>query len=74
MCDTIVSTGNWFWQPGLDPHIRSAEEIVKVLRMCNERRANFLLDVGPDRTGRISEAFVKRMKEIGTLLESRDVR
>jgi alpha-L-fucosidase len=38
-----------------------------VLRKCNERRANYLLDVGPDRSGRIPEAFVKRLKEIGEL-------
>jgi alpha-L-fucosidase len=67
VCDTIVSTGNWFWQPGLEPHIRQAEDIVAVLRKCNERRANYLLDVGPDRSGRIPEAFVKRLKEIGEL-------
>jgi alpha-L-fucosidase len=67
VCDTIVSAGTWFWQPGMESQIRSAEEIVGVLRKCNERNANFLLDVGPDRTGRIGEPFVKRLKEIGEL-------
>ncbi len=71
VCDTIVDCGNWFWQPGLEPHIRSANEVVNVVRMCNERHANYLLDVGPDRSGRIPEAFVKRMKEIGSLLNKR---
>lgn len=67
VCDTIVNSGNWFWQPGIDAHLRSAEDIVKVLRMCNERRANYLVDVGPDRHGLIPEAFVKRLNEIGAL-------
>ena len=70
VCDTIVSCGNWFWQPGLEPHIRSAEEIVRVLRMCNERRANYLVDVGPDRSGRIAEPFVKRLNDVGALLNA----
>lgn len=69
--DTIVDCGNWFWQPGLESHLRSADEVVKVVRMCNERRANYLLDVGPDKSGRISDAFVNRMKEIGSLLDTR---
>ena len=71
VCDTMVDCGNWFWQPGLDSHIRSAEEIVKILRLCNERRANYLVDVGPDREGRIPEAFINRMKEIGQLMEKK---
>ena len=33
----------------LETHIRSADEVVGVVRKCNERRANYLLDVGPDR-------------------------
>jgi alpha-L-fucosidase len=68
VCDTIVSSGNWFWQPDQEPYIRSAEEIVTVLRKCNERRANYLLDVGPDRSGRIPDAFAKRLGEIGMSL------
>jgi alpha-L-fucosidase len=67
VCDTIWNTGNWFWQPGLDSHIRSAEDIVGALQKCNERRANYLLDVGPDRSGQITEANVKRLEEIGEL-------
>jgi alpha-L-fucosidase len=67
VCDTIVSAGTWFWQPGMEPKIRSAEDVVAVLKKCNERHANYLLDVGPDRTGRIAEPFLKRLKEIGDL-------
>ena len=69
VCDTITTNGTWFWHPDSDQHMRSAEEVVKVIRKCNERRANYLLDFGPDRSGRMPEAFVKRLKEIGELLE-----
>lgn len=68
VCDTIVSTGNWFWQPGVDAHIRSVEDLAGVIKKCNERRANYLLNIGPDRNGLIPESFVKRMKEIGDQL------
>jgi len=73
VCDTIVSTGTWFWQPGMESHIRSAEDIVGVLENCNARNANYLLDVGPDRSGRISEPFVQRLKEIGDLCRAKAV-
>lgn len=72
VCDTLTTNGSWFWHPDSDLHMRSAEEIAKVVRMCNERNANYLLDVGPDNTGRIPEAFVKRMAEIGGLLNPPD--
>ena len=67
VCDTIVDCGNWFWQPGVDAHLRSAADIVGVLKKCNDRQANYLLDVGPDRSGRIDAAAVKRLQEIGDL-------
>ena len=62
-----MDCGNWFWQPGVDAHLRSATDIVGVLKKCNDRQANYLLDVGPDRTGRIDTAAVKRLQEIGDL-------
>lgn len=68
VCDTIVTSGNWFWQPGIDAHMRSAEDIVKVLRMCNARRANYLLNVGPDRHGLIPDYALKRLREVGELM------
>lgn len=70
VCDTIVDTGNWFWNPDDEANIRSADELVKVMRMCNNRRANYLLNVAPDKSGRIPDAYVKRLKEVGSLLNN----
>ena len=67
VCDTIVSAGTWFWQPGMESRIRSAADVVAALDKCNARGANYLLDVGPDPSGRISEPFAKRLQEIGEL-------
>lgn len=68
VCDTITTSGCWFWHPDVDTQMRSAEEVVAVIRKCNERRANYLLDFGPDRHGLMPEAYVRRLKEIGALL------
>jgi len=67
VCDTITTNGSWFWQPDSEQKLRGAEDIVAVLRKCNGRRANYLLDFGPDRDGRMPDAFVRRLKEIGAL-------
>ncbi|HWI56630.1 MAG TPA: alpha-L-fucosidase, partial [Bacillota bacterium] len=67
----ITANGTWFWHPGSEQHLRSAEEIASLVRTCNARRANYLLDVPPDRTGRIPEALVKRLQEIGQLLKTK---
>jgi alpha-L-fucosidase len=71
VCDTIVSAGTWFWQPGMESKIRSAQDVVEMVEKCNQRNANYLLDVGPDRTGRIAEPFAARLREIGESLRAR---
>ena len=68
VCDTITTNGTWFWQTDSEQKMRSAEEVAKVVRICNERNANYLLSIAPDRSGLIPEACVKRMKEIAGLI------
>lgn len=58
----------WFWKKDIAWKMQSAQEIVDVLRECNMRRANYLLNVAPDASGRIPEATVRRLKEIGALI------
>jgi alpha-L-fucosidase len=36
-----------------------------MLDLCQQRRANYLLNVGPDDTGRLTDYTVKRLREIG---------
>jgi alpha-L-fucosidase len=36
-----------------------------MLKLCNSRQANYLLNVPPDRTGRVPEWLVRRLVEIG---------
>lgn len=58
----------WFWKKNEEWPLKSAAEVVDVLRLCNSRRANYLLNVAPDNSGLIPAASVQRLKEIGGLL------
>ena len=35
-----------------------------MLNLCNARKANYLLNVSPDRTGRIPDFLVQRLEEM----------
>jgi alpha-L-fucosidase len=63
VCDLLDSRG-WFWKPG-DEKTRSAEDVVKMVKLCNSRNANYLLDVPPDNQGLIPEVYVNCLKEAG---------
>ena len=63
VCDTI--SGTWFWNSANGPgNVKSAQDILAMLKRCNERKANYLLNVPPDRDGLISGALLERMQEL----------
>lgn len=71
VCDTIQTGARWFWHPGLgDGDLQSADRMIGTFRLCRARNANYLLNVPPDRDGRISGAALERMKEVGRRLEA----
>ena len=75
VADVIVSTGDWFWKTTHNQtSLRGAAEIAGLAKLCNSRRANYLLNVPPDNTGRLPEISIARLKEAGKLFERRDVR
>jgi alpha-L-fucosidase len=58
----------WFWHPEENTSsLKSAEEVTRLLRLCNDRKANYLLNVAPDRSGLIPDYSLERLKEIGEL-------
>jgi len=67
ICDTIQRK-TWFWRESQPGELKSAEEVVRMLHFANERHANYLLNVPPDRDGLISGAHLKHMHEIGQRL------
>ncbi len=69
VCDTIQPGQRWFWDKNARlENLQSAAEIVRRLRLCNGRHANYLLNVPPDRDGLISGPQLERLREVGRLL------
>lgn len=67
VCDTLGV--GWFWTPRENEGVmKSVEDVTAMLELCQKRRANYLLNVGPDDTGRIPDYAVKRLREIGARL------
>ncbi|PXA04858.1 hypothetical protein DDZ13_02525 [Coraliomargarita sinensis] len=66
VCDKLTPV--WFWTPDRKWQPKDAPEVVDMLRLCNSRKTNYLLNVAPDRSGRILEDSVTRLKEIDSLL------
>ena len=55
----------WFWKEGT--RAGSAKGVMGHMAMAHGRNSNFLLNVGPDRNGRIIESSRKVLAEIGKL-------
>ena len=69
VCDKISKT--WFWNTTDRPeHLKGTQDIIKMLKLCNERNANYLLNIPPDRHGLISGMHLKRMNELAALLHT----
>ena len=66
VCDSIMQS-RWYW--GEDDDLRPARQMVELYRQSVGRNANFLLNVPPDTTGRIPEAYVTRLREIRKMIE-----
>lgn len=61
VCDTIGY--EWFYET--DDQLRSDQELLGMRLIARERGANFLLDVPPDREGRIPEGSVAALMRLG---------
>jgi alpha-L-fucosidase len=59
-CDTLAH--HWFWEPG--DALKSVRTLARVYGSTVLRGANLLLDLAPDRTGRIPEATAARLMEL----------
>ena len=55
----------WFWSEGF--RSKTARQVLDLMATANSRNSNFLLNVGPDRTGNIIESSIKTLAEIGKL-------
>ncbi len=57
VCDPIGK--EWFFVPGDKP--RADEELLKQYQACRQRGVNFLLNVPPNKAGRIPEMYIKAL-------------
>lgn len=68
LCDCIDAGGRWFWHTG-DIKLQSVDKLVKMIKLCNSRATNYLLDVPPGRDGLIDSVYIKQLqlvkKEVG---------
>ena len=73
VCDKIGP--GWFWtSEENDSNRKTAEEVVAMLKLCTGRRANYLLNVAPDKSGLIPASTVARLREIGKLRGVRSIK
>ena len=64
MCVTIA--GAWGYQPNLRP--RPLKDYIQLLAKVAGRDGNLLMNVGPDRNGKIDDLQAARLREIGAWL------
>ena len=53
---------SWFWREGF--RTQNAEVIAGIYRDCMRRNSNLLLNLSPDKTGRLPEEAVETMREV----------
>ncbi len=56
---------SWFWGEGA--RAKAARQVLSLLNTANSRNSNFLLNVGPDRRGRIVESSLETLAAVGRL-------
>ena len=60
----------WFWKEGFGAG--SAQGVLGHMAKAHDRNSNFLLNVGPDKEGKIVESSVKTLAEVGKLLDRKE--
>jgi alpha-L-fucosidase len=64
-CDTLQR--DWMWRE--DDPIKPLRKLYNLYDLCQRRRSNLLLNVGPDKTGRIRPEAAKRLKELADAID-----
>lgn len=67
-CDVSLRKG-WFWQPGEEP--KSLSHLLAIHDRSIGLGANLLLNIPPDRRGRLDDADVERVRELAEALQQR---
>ncbi len=68
--EQIAKGGTWFYQ--LEDIHKSPGQLLAIWRQTVGQGANLLLNVPPDRTGRIPESYIKTLKEFKRLIDEEE--
>lgn len=67
-CDVSIRPG-WFYHKSQDNKVKTVNQLVDIYMKSVGRNGNLLLNVPPDRTGRINAHDVQRLKELRRALD-----
>lgn len=67
----IHTRSTWFWAPDSDHTLRTVDQMLEMYGQSIGNGANLLINLTPDRTGRIPEAEETMLLEFGAALEAR---
>lgn len=67
--DTSIRPG-WFYHKNQDRKVKSLKKLIKIYENSVGGNASLLLNIPPDKKGRIANADVKRLKEFGSYLRN----
>lgn len=65
--DTPINRRGWFWHPGQASGVKSPELLMQVYMMSVGRGANLILNLAPDRDGRLDAADVASLEAFGKM-------
>ncbi len=68
-CDVSIRPG-WFYHPSQDSRVRSPQNLVNLFYASVGRGASFLLNIPPDRRGRINDADIKSLKGFRHIIDT----
>ncbi|MBR5186044.1 MAG: alpha-L-fucosidase, partial [Akkermansia sp.] len=65
--DTPINGRGWFWHPGQANNVKSPEHLMQVYMSSVGRGANLILNLAPDRDGRLDAADVASLEAFGRM-------
>ena len=65
--DTPINGRGWFWHPGQGGHVKTPEHLMQVYLSSVGRGANLILNLAPNRDGRLDAADVASLEAFGKM-------
>ncbi|MBR2459944.1 MAG: alpha-L-fucosidase [Clostridia bacterium] len=66
----ITLNKTWGYK-SFDNEWKSAEQVIDILRKCNEKGANMLINIGPDHLGRIPAPAEQIFRQVGEIIKKK---